>query len=91
MKPLNLIFFRFRGIYYRYSSRFCRNKSLSVKSWFRSLPGAVLSRFGEKVPKEPTKGVLELPLETPFPLDPPGPSIVAALPDFSLIHSIIRP
>ena len=38
----------------------------------------LLSRFGEKGGKEPTKGVLELPLETPFPLDPPGPSIADA-------------
>ena len=51
----------------------------------------LLSRFGEKGGKEPTKGVLELPLETPFPLDPPGSSIVAALLDFSQIHSIISP
>ena len=38
----------------------------------------LLSRFGEKGGKELTKGVLELPLETPFPLDPPGPSIADA-------------
>ena len=37
--------------------------------------GAFLSWFGKKGTKEPTKGVPELPLGTPFPLEPPGPVI----------------
>ena len=47
----------------------------------------LLSRFGEKGGKEPTKGVLELPLETPCPLDPPGPPIAGAQECFAYLRS----
>ena len=57
----------------------------SAKLRIRPLPGASLSRFGEKVTKEPTKGILELPLETPFPLEPPGPLFVTAWESFGCI------
>ena len=42
-------------------------------------PAGIFLVSARKIPKKPTKGYRELPLATPFHLDPPGPSILALI------------